>query len=90
MANYEGVAANGFGRQWLHVHEAQALFHAGYPVPSAFRLPSGWVISAGGLPVPPIPTGNARRAAIVNHYWGSLTDEERNDPQWNPDNRQVW
>jgi hypothetical protein len=90
MANYDGAAANGFGRLWLHVHEAQALFHAGYPVPPGFRLPSGWKLSAGGLPVPPIPTGSNRQAAIYGHYWGTLTDEERNDPLWDPDNRHAW
>jgi hypothetical protein len=77
MATYDGAAANGFGLLWLHVHEAQALFQCSYPVPPGFWLPSGWKLSADGLPMPPIPTGSNRQAAIYDHYWGMLTTKER-------------
>jgi hypothetical protein len=88
--SFDGAVANGFGRLWIHVHEAQALWQCGYPVLPGFRLPSGWKLSTGGLPVPPIPTGSTRQAAIYDHYWGTLTAEEHNDPQWDPDNRHAW
>jgi hypothetical protein len=54
------------------------------------RCPSGWVLSAGGLPVPPVSTGAARQAAIYDHYWGELTPKERNDPRWDPKNHYGW
>jgi hypothetical protein len=86
----DGVAANGFGRYWLFVAEVHALWTAGYPVPPNMCCPSGWVLNAGGLSVPPLPTGAARQAAIYDHYWGEQTQEERNDPRWDPENHYGW
>ena len=92
MDHYEGdgAAANGFGRRWLLVDEACALWTAGYPVPPDMRCPSGWVLSAGCLPAPPVPTGLVHQAAIYDHYWGEMTPEERNDPRWDPANHYGW
>ena len=35
------------------------------------------MLSAGGVPVPPVPLGVARRMAITNHYYFELTPEQR-------------
>ncbi|KAM0861583.1 hypothetical protein ACQ4PT_045803 [Festuca glaucescens] len=86
----EGAAANGFGRCWLQVAEARALWNVHYPIPPDMRCPGGWVLSRGGLPVPPVPTRSARAVAIYDHFWGQLTPEERNDPRWSPDNNHAW
>ena len=43
-------------------------------------------MSAGGVPVPPVPEGVARRLAITNHYYGKLTPKQRMDTNWDPDN----
>ena len=40
---------------------------------TTYRVPAGWSRSAGGVPVPPVPQGTARRAAITNHYYLDLT-----------------
>ena len=60
----DGAAANGFGRRHLHEDEARLLYEAEYPVPPDMRVPGAWRISAGGVPVPPPPSGAARRAEI--------------------------
>jgi hypothetical protein len=49
-----------------------------------------WWLSAGGIPIPPVPHGAARQAAIHRHYYEVLTPEERNDPLWDPDNKDHW
>jgi hypothetical protein len=36
-----------------------------------------------------MPTGTERTIAIYNHFLDHLTAEERNDPQWSPDNNNV-
>jgi hypothetical protein len=28
--------------------------------------------------------------AIYDHFWDHLTAEERNDPQWSPDDDEAW
>jgi hypothetical protein len=58
--------------------------------PSDFRCPGTWRLSAGGIPIPPVPHGTARQVAIHRHYWEVLTPEERNDPLWDPDNKDHW
>ena len=42
------------------------------------------------MPVPPVPQGLARRAAITNHYYLELTPEQRMHPRWDPDYRPTW
>ena len=74
----------------LTVPEAEALCTSNYPCPPGYRVPAGWCLSAGGVPVPPTPLGMARRAAITNHYNFELTPEQRRDPRWNPDYRPTW
>jgi hypothetical protein len=37
-----------------------------------------------------VSTGIELTIAIYNHFWDHLTTEERNDPQWSPDNDDAW
>jgi hypothetical protein len=42
---------------------------------------------------PPRAAHSHRQQPPGRHLWallGTLTDEERNDPQWDPDNRHAW
>jgi hypothetical protein len=55
------------------------MWPAQYPIPPDMRCPSGWVLSVGGLPLPSVPVGSARGAAIYENFWSALTQEERND-----------
>lgn len=74
----------------LTVVEAQALAASSYPCPPDYRCPDGWALSAGGVPVPPVPEGAARRAAITAHYYHELTPQQRRDPHWDLDNTVTW
>jgi hypothetical protein len=89
MAGYgsdnDGVANNGFGRRSLHQWEGRLLYAPGYPAPPNFRAPGGWRLSAGGIPIPPPPTGAALDAAIDEIFEG-MSDEQRADPRFYPDN----
>jgi hypothetical protein len=49
-----------------------------------------WMLSVGGIPIPPVRHGTARSASIHRHYYEVLTSEERNDPLWDPDNEDQW
>ena len=74
----------------LTYSEAEALCASNYPCPPGYDVPAGWRLSTGGVPVPPVPQGLARRAAITNHYYLELTPEQRMDPRWHPDYRPTW
>ncbi|KAM0906180.1 hypothetical protein ACQ4PT_016875 [Festuca glaucescens] len=52
--------------------------------------PSGWRLSAGGIPIPPEPRGNARAQAMHQHFYGELTSEQRVDPHWDLENAPTW
>ena len=80
----DGAAANGFGRRHLHENEARLLFEVEYPVPPDMRVPGAWRISVGGVPVPPPPTGAARRAEIAC-IRASLPRAAREGPRYVPD-----
>jgi hypothetical protein len=54
-----GHEANGFGRRYLHEWEACPLYEARYMALPDFRLPGTWRLSAGGIPIPPVPHGAA-------------------------------
>jgi hypothetical protein len=60
--------------------EAEALCASHYPCPPGYRCPQGWRLSAGGVPVPPLPQGAD----------GELTPEQRMDANWDPDNTATW
>ena len=79
----DGAAANGFGRRHLHESEARLLFEAEYPVPPDMQVPGAWRISAGGVPVPSIPAGTARRAEIAR-IRSSLPRAAREGPRYVP------
>ena len=77
----DGAVANGFGRRHLHEDEARLLFEAEYPVPPDMRVLGAWRISPGGMPVPPVPTGAARRAEIAR-IRSNLPRAEREGPRY--------
>jgi hypothetical protein len=93
MAGYppddDGAANNGFGRRSLHQWEGRLLHAAGYMAPPDFRAPGGWRLSAGGIPIPPPPTGAALDAAI-DKVLETMSDEQRAEPRFYPDNREAW
>ena len=64
----------------LTYRQAEELSTSNYPCPPGYRVPTGWMLSTGGVSVPPIPQGVACRAAITNHYYLELTPEQRMDP----------
>ncbi|XP_044351540.1 uncharacterized protein [Triticum aestivum] len=90
----EWAAANGFGRRSLHEWEAYLLFEANIPAPPNMRVgPSGWRLSAGGVPICPVPDVDARPdlfAAEVDHVCASMTDEQRALPQYAAGNHGAW
>ena len=88
------AAANGFGRRSLHEWEAYRLFEANIPAPPDMRAgPTGWRLSNGGVPIPPLPDAVARPgyfADEVEIVRASLTDEQRALPQYAADNHSAW
>jgi hypothetical protein len=90
MAGYDdGAANNGFGRHSLHQWEGRLLYLAGYPAPPDFRAPEGWRLSAGGVLIPPPPVGDALDAAI-DEVLETLSNEQRAEPRFFPDNYPAW
>jgi hypothetical protein len=75
-----GHETNGFSRRYLHEWEARALYVLGYMAPPDFRFPGTWRLSAGGIPILPVPHGAKSSAAIHHHYYEGLMAEERADP----------
>ena len=53
----------------LTPREAEALCASKYHCPPGYRVPTGGLLSVGGVPVPPVPLGVAREMAITNHYY---------------------
>ncbi|KAK1609987.1 hypothetical protein QYE76_033660 [Lolium multiflorum] len=80
--------SHGFHRM-SNTPEAEALCASNY-LPARYRVPTGWLLSVGGVPVPPIPVGVPREMAITNHYYFELTPEQRRNPQWHPDYSPTW
>ena len=93
-ARYPGdaAAANGFGRRSLHEWEAYLLHEANYPAPPDVCAPSRWRLSAGGVPVPPLPVPEtpAYFHAGNEHVRASLTAEERALPEYATGNHAAW
>ncbi|XBI60382.1 hypothetical protein VPH35_041319 [Triticum aestivum] len=52
-------------------------------------VPGSWRLSAGGVPVLPVPEGAARRAEIAR-IRSSLTEDQRNEPRYAPDGETLW
>ena len=75
----DGAAASGFRHRSLHEWEAYLFFEANIPAPPDMRAgPTGWRLSAGGVPIPPVPDVDARPdifAAEVDRVRASLTEE---------------
>ena len=70
----QGAAANGFTRHSLTVGEAWTLYRNRYMAPPDMRCPGTWRLSAGGIPIPPVPQGARRRREIAAHFYNVLTD----------------
>jgi hypothetical protein len=85
----DGATNNDFGQRSLHQWEGRLLHAAGYMAPPDFRAPGGWRLSAGGIPIPPPPTGAALNAAI-DEVLETMSDEQRAEPRFYPDNREAW
>jgi hypothetical protein len=93
MAGYpsdeDDATNNGFGRRSPHQWEGRLLHAAGYMAPPEFQAPEGWRLSAGGIPIPQPPTGATLDAAI-DEVLETMSDEQRADPCFYPDNREAW
>jgi hypothetical protein len=89
MAGEDDASNNGFGRRSLHQWEGRLLHAAGYMAPMDFRAPGGWRLSAGGITIPPPPMGTALEAAI-DEVLETMSDEQRTDPRFYPDNLVAW
>jgi hypothetical protein len=80
MAGYgsdHGATNNGFGRRSLHQWEGLLLYTVGYPAPPNFRAPGG------------LPQGATLDAAIDKVLEG-MSDEQRAEPRFYPDNSPAW
>ena len=75
------AAANGFGHRTLREQESWLLFQANIPAPPDMRAgPTGWRLSNGGVPIPPLPDVVARPGYFADKeetVCASLTDEQR-------------
>ena len=82
------AAANGFSCRTLQECEVWLLFEANIPAPLDMRAgPTGWKLSNGGVPIPPVPDVDVRPglfAAEVDRVWSSLTEEQRALPSTPP------
>lgn len=85
----DGAANNGFPRRSLQQWEGRLLHQAGYPAPPDTRAPGGWRLSAGGVPIPPPPQGDALDVAI-EEIRDTMSEEQRADPRFFPDNYDAW
>ena len=85
----DGAAANGFGRRWLHLWEARLLHEANYPAPPDMRVPGTWRLSAGGVPVPPPPTG-LDRLAEIRAIRAAMPEDAQPDSRWAEGKDAIW
>ena len=76
-------------RRALTRAEAILLAEGNYPCPVGMRLPHGWVLSAAGVPVPPLPQGPEfeREVFVVR---ATMTAEEFADPANAANNIARW
>ena len=83
------AAANGFGRRSLREQESWLLFQANIPALDMRAGPTGWRLSVGGVPIPPLPDTVAKPkyfAEEVEIVRASLTDAQLSLPQYAADN----
>ena len=84
------AAANGFGRRSLREQESWLLFQTNIPAPPDMRAgPTGWRLSNGGVPIPPLPDAVTKPSYFADEVEiarASLTDAERSLPQYAADN----
>jgi hypothetical protein len=66
-------------RRALTRAEAILLSQGNYPCPPNMRIPRGWVLSAAGVPVPPLPQG-AQFDREVLAIRATMTEAELADP----------
>ena len=53
------------------------------------RASGSWKLSAGGVPVPPVPEGAARRDEITRIH-SSLAEAQWNKPRYAVDSHTLW
>ena len=74
------AAANGFGRRTLREQESWLLFLANIPTPPDMRAgTTGWKLSNGGVPIPPLPDAVAKPSYFADEVEvvrASLTDAQ--------------
>ena len=85
----DAAARNGFGRHWLTAYECQLLHKCGYPAPPDFRVAPGWALSAGGVPVSPVPEGHDFLVQ-VELARSAMSAAERAYPAHHPGNHAAW
>ena len=88
------AATNGFGRRSLREQESWLLFQANIPAPPDMRAgPTGWRLSNGGVPIPPLPDAVNKPSYFADEVEimrVSLTDAELSLPQYAADNTAAW
>ncbi|XBI48710.1 hypothetical protein VPH35_112388 [Triticum aestivum] len=88
----DGAAANGFSRRSLHEWEAYLLFEANAPASPDMRAPGWWRLSAGGIPIPPLPDVDVHPdyfADEIARVRVSLTEEQRALPHYAVGNHEA-
>ena len=53
------------------------------------RVPGTWRLSAGGIPVPPVPFGT-ERAAEITTIRANMPEQARQQPRYVVDNDALW
>ena len=78
----------------LHEWQAWLLFEASIPEPPNMRAgTTGWRLSNGEVPIPPVIDVEARPAFFateINRVRASLTEEQLALPQYAADNHASW
>ena len=77
----------------MHEWEAYLLFKANAPALPDMRVLGRWKLSAGGVPIPPLPDVTVCAdyfADEVDRVRASLTEEQRALPQYVADNHEAW
>ena len=87
----DNLQRNGFQRRSLLQMEAILLAQVGYPCPPDTRPPHDWVLSVGGVPVPPAPrVATPAFTREVEAARAQMSPEERANPVNTANNTAAW